>query len=201
MVYVDAELVDVDGRTITPSDLRERGFRPPPTGEVFDQLLRANFIIPSGCLYRRSAIDAVGGWDPNLMFEDWDLFLRLAERYEVAAVDEPLVVYRVHAGSMSRRRLSPMLESRLRLMAKWVGRDRETDDHLYPFLQAQSWRLFKVHPDLGREHVAVAYARRANVVGRLRRLVATRPAAELGFEVLRRVTRPFRRLAPPRRSA
>lgn len=201
VVYVDARLVDADGVVTQVSDLQGRGFVPPPTGDVFDALVRANFIIPSGCLYRRAAIEGIGGWDPDLHFEDWDLFLRLAEHHRFAVVDEPLIDYRVHPQSMSRRRVSPMLESRLRLLAKWLGRDQATDDHLYPFLQAQSWRLFKVHPDMGREHVAVAYAHRAGVVGRLRRLVVTSSVAEAVFEVLRRVSRPFRQTEPPPRSA
>ena len=94
-----------------------------------------------------------------------------------------------------------MLESRLRLLSKWLGRDEASDAHLYPYLQDQSWRLFKVHPDMGREHVAVTYAAHADVVGRLRRLVATSRLAEGAFEVLRRVTRPFRRTGPRPRSA
>jgi glycosyltransferase involved in cell wall biosynthesis len=201
MVYSDARWIDEDGGLLCPSQLRELGHDPAPAGAVFDQLVRGNFMIASTALYRRSAVEAAGGWDPDLYYEDWDLFLRLAEHHQVAAVDEPLIDYRVHQSSMSRRSISPMLESRLRLLAKWLGRDEATDAHLYPFLQEQSWRLYKVHPDLGREHVAVAYASHTDAVGRLRRLVATSRVAEGGFEVLRRVSRPFRRTEPPPRSA
>jgi glycosyltransferase involved in cell wall biosynthesis len=193
MAYSDARLIDGDGAALGRTRLGDLGLDQAPAGEVFDLLIATNFIIPSTALYRRSAVDAIGGWDPDLYFEDWDLFLRLADRYRVAAVDAPLISYRVHAQSMSRRTASPMIESRLRLLAKWIGRDAATDAVVYPFLQAQSWRLFKVHPDMARQHVAVAYGRATDVRGRLRHLVATRPLAEAGFEVLRRVTRPFRR--------
>lgn len=195
-VYSDARHVDEGGSLLEPSHLASLGHDAGPSGSVFDALVRQNFMVASSALYRRAAIEQAGGWDTDLHFEDWDLFLRLAERHDVAVVDEPLLDYRVHPTSMSRRRVAPMLESRLRLLAKWLGRDEETDAHLYPYLQAQSWRLFKVHPDLGREHVALAYASHTGVVGRLRRLVATSATAEQGFEVLRRVSRPFRRTEP-----
>ena len=200
-VYADARLVDDVGAELAPSHLRSIGVADAPVGDVFDRLIRRNFVIPSGVLYRRTAIEEVGGWDPDLFFEDWDLLLRLAERYPVGAVDEPLVDYRVHADSMGRRRASPMVESRLRLLSKWVGRDDAIDAHLYAYLQEQSWRLFKVHPTLAREHVVLAYARRTGPIGKLRRLIARWTVAERAFECLRRITRPFRRTGPRPRSA
>jgi glycosyltransferase involved in cell wall biosynthesis len=192
-VYADAVHIDEHGTEIAPSFLREQGQEVAPQGQVFDELIRCNFVPTPTVTYRRDAIEAVGGWDPELYFEDWDLLLRLADRYEIAAVDEVLASYRVHDESMTRQGFSSMIESRLQLLAKWLGRDEATDDVVVPFLQEQSWRLYKVHPDLARHHVAVAYSVRAGLMGRLRRLVATSHLAEGAFEVGRRVTRPWRR--------
>jgi glycosyltransferase involved in cell wall biosynthesis len=193
LVYADARCIDAQGDVVAASFVRDQGQDELPAGQVFDRLIRTNFVPTPTPLYRKEAIEAVGGWDLDLRVEDWDLLLRLADKYDFAAVDAVLASYRIHDESMTRREFSSNIESRLQVMTKWLGRDEATDDVVVPFLQAQSWRLFKVHPAMAREHVAVAYSRRAGVVGRLRRLVASSRPAEAVFEVLRRTTRLSRR--------
>ncbi len=52
--------------------------------------------MPVTSLIRRSALEAVGGWSEDVMYEDWDLWLKLFERGgQVAFVNEPLFFYRV----------------------------------------------------------------------------------------------------------
>lgn len=65
-------------------------------GNVFSTLICHNFLGNGSCtLIRRSALEAVGGYDPQLKCtEDWDLYLRLAERYEFVPVRRFLVRYR-----------------------------------------------------------------------------------------------------------
>ena len=76
----------------------------PPT--VLEPMLRYNCAFHVGTVaLRRDAFDAVGGFDSSHKgTEDWDLWLRLAARYSVqaiAAVPEPLAVYRTTPGSLS----------------------------------------------------------------------------------------------------
>lgn len=53
-------------------------------------------------LVRRQEFLAIGGFDPALsMSADWDLLLRTVLGGEIAYVDEPLVIYRVHDANMS----------------------------------------------------------------------------------------------------
>jgi glycosyltransferase involved in cell wall biosynthesis len=101
-VYAWWVWIDADGRTI------DRSPRWQVEGRVLDRLMEVNF---TGCasvpLFRRSTLDDVGGYDASLRArnsqgcEDWDLVLRVAERYDVAAVPAVLVGYRRHDGSMS----------------------------------------------------------------------------------------------------
>lgn len=72
-------------------------------GRVLSTLVCHNFLGNGSCtLIRRSAIDAVGGYDQRLTpAEDWDLYLRLAERYEFVPVRRFLVKYRQHRRSAS----------------------------------------------------------------------------------------------------
>ncbi len=73
------------------------------SGRVYAPLLANNFIENgSNPLIRRTALVEVGGFDPALTHaEDWDLWLRVAERYPVVAVPVAHVRYRVAAGSLS----------------------------------------------------------------------------------------------------
>jgi len=189
VAYSDARLVDVDGDELEPSFLAARGHLPAPAGRVFVELLRHNFVIASSAVFRTDAIRAVGGWDPALAFEDWDLLLHLADRWPVVVVPGSLVDYRIHDASVTRSRFGLMLEGRMAVLEKWLGRQPGHDAVILPYLRYQSWRLYKVKPDQARRHVAVAYADAGDLRGRLRYLVATRRVAELGFEGVRRLWR------------
>lgn len=189
VAYSDARTVDEDGAELEPSFLAAHGHLPAPEGQVFDQLLRHNFVIASSAVFRTDAIRAVGGWDPELPFEDWDLLLRLADRWPLAVVPEALVDYRVHEASVTRSRFALMLEGRMVVLEKWLGQEPDHDAVILPYLRHQSWRLYKVKPERARGHVAVAYADARDPRGRLRHLVATRQVAERLFEGLRRLWR------------
>jgi len=55
-------------------------------------------------VYRRSAVDRVGGYQPMGLMEDYWLFARMiADGAVVGNVPEPLVMYRVGAGAYARR--------------------------------------------------------------------------------------------------
>jgi hypothetical protein len=68
-------------------------------------LLRDNFIFCiGGVLLRKSSLEAVGGWDETLpQAADWDLWLRLAARYDLAYVARPLLGWRQHHDTVTSR--------------------------------------------------------------------------------------------------
>lgn len=77
-------------------------------GNVYGALIVTNFIGNASVpLMRRSAVLEVGGYDEQLRAqggegcEDWDLALRIAERYPFGVVPDYLVGYRRVTGSMS----------------------------------------------------------------------------------------------------
>ena len=66
-------------------------------GKVFEHLLVRDFIESgSNPLIRRQALDEVGEFEPSVTpAEDWDMWLRLAVRYEFVAVPCVQILYRV----------------------------------------------------------------------------------------------------------
>ena len=70
-----------------------------PVGEVILDGKEPHFFV--GCAYRRSALDAVGGWDEGQLIEDRDLFLRLSEQFEHHRIGRRLVHYRQSSAAAS----------------------------------------------------------------------------------------------------
>ena len=75
-----------------------------PQGDIFWDLLEFNFIPMPTVLARKSCLLKEGCFNTDLdLIEDWDMWLRLSEGYLVAALAEPLAIYRkavVESGQM-----------------------------------------------------------------------------------------------------
>lgn len=71
-------------------------------GEVLTGLLEANAIPTSSVIAEAGLLREIGGFDPALRgSEDWDAWIRLAQRSPLAAVNRPLIAYRVGSQSLS----------------------------------------------------------------------------------------------------
>lgn len=71
--------------------------------EIYSTLLRANFLVPSTILMRRSVIMEAGLFDPAFRrLQDWELWLRLLrDRHTFVGIGEPFVRYRLHSENLS----------------------------------------------------------------------------------------------------
>lgn len=69
--------------------------QPCASGDVFWQLLVQNFIPSGSVVFRRSCLHRTGLFDASLPgIDDWDLWIRIAALYPVAALDQPVVTWR-----------------------------------------------------------------------------------------------------------
>jgi len=69
--------------------------QPCPEGDIFWQLITQNFIPSGSVLFRRSCLFSTGLLDRSIAgIDDWDLWVRIAALYPVAAVDQPVVIWR-----------------------------------------------------------------------------------------------------------
>jgi GT2 family glycosyltransferase len=82
----------------------------------------ASLFVVSGAIFRRDALLAAGGFDPAVRINTaLDLAARLAHEHTWALVDEPVVLYRVHAASlMHDLKNRPALESSYQVMGRKV---------------------------------------------------------------------------------
>ena len=72
---------------------------------ALDSLYVLNNIGTLTAVLRKSVIDDVGVFDESFLgAEDWDLWLRIIEKYSVRLIDEPLAFYRVHNMGLSKNK-------------------------------------------------------------------------------------------------
>lgn len=116
-----------DGRVIP-------GLRQPLVSQDHYLRLLEDCFIWSGSsiVYRRSALEAVGGFDESLAAaDDYELYLRLARRYPIYCHEEVVTEYRRH-GTNTTRDPGVILASQLEVQGRQRGlvRDRRERDAL-----------------------------------------------------------------------
>jgi glycosyltransferase involved in cell wall biosynthesis len=85
-------------------DTKRSDLSPLFSGNIFNHLLTENIITTSSVVVKKSLIQNVGGFDENLeALEDWKLWLEIAKAHPISYINEPLLKYRVYAGSTSRK--------------------------------------------------------------------------------------------------
>ncbi|HEX2836282.1 MAG TPA: glycosyltransferase family 2 protein [Thermoanaerobaculia bacterium] len=86
-IYRATQSLAIDERRLFPRNC--------PDGDLFWKLIDHNFIPTCSVVVRRSAIESVGGvFDEAAPADDWDLWLRIAERYPIVALPQPVSIYR-----------------------------------------------------------------------------------------------------------
>lgn len=138
--------------------------------------IRASLLMGNGgalthpvVMMRREALDAIGGYDEELVtFLDLDLFLRISEQGRAANLPEVLIRYRQHPKSDNHLMHHTWREMRRKAVLKALRRlgDEAFVEQLFPLEGAvhtprDPLVLARVAERNGRPDMAVRYARRA----------------------------------------
>jgi glycosyltransferase involved in cell wall biosynthesis len=105
VVYTDAELIDEKGAHIRYHFEKRRaqpGKWPPPSGDVFQAVLREYFISTPTMLIRTRVLEEMGGYDETLAYEDFDFWVRSSRTWHYAYLDQVLTQKRILPDSLSR---------------------------------------------------------------------------------------------------
>lgn len=71
-------------------------------GKIYETMLFGNLILTSTCLCCRDVFSQIGVFNTQYeTLEDYDLFLRITDRFDAAFVDQPLVCYRYSKNQLS----------------------------------------------------------------------------------------------------
>lgn len=133
VVYCAYELIDHGGNHVlsTPDSIIPPALR----GSVYTPLLKANLISGSGSsvLVKRSVFKDVGTFDESLKAcEDWDMWLRIAKKYDFDYANKNLVSIRVHQNNMQKD-LTRMLSAELMMLNKLIKLGEESPFLLWKF--------------------------------------------------------------------
>jgi len=120
--------VAVVGCRMRETDEQGRELRPRTifaAGDVGALLMRANPIPNTSATFRRDAVLAAGGYDARLRFAmEYDLWLRLAERWTVWTLDEVLATRVMGTANVASRAERAQIGEALALRARAMARRR-----------------------------------------------------------------------------
>jgi len=120
VAYCAYELVN-DKDQLLPSTSKDI-ITPELRGNIYPALLLGNFISGSGSsvLIKRSVFSEIGLFDEDLRAcEDWDMWMRIAKKYQFDFINEPLVSIRVHQNNMQKD-IMRMLSAELMVLDKFI---------------------------------------------------------------------------------
>jgi glycosyltransferase involved in cell wall biosynthesis len=114
LVHGDVDYINESGQLLP----HEQYFPAAVFGQCFVRMYMGNPVMAVAAMFRRSAVDAVGGFDPTIKYaDDYDLWLRIAAQHAVGYIDEPIARYRWHAENNSHHQVA-IREYTLRVLRK-----------------------------------------------------------------------------------
>lgn len=120
VLYSDLSKIDSAGNIIEPS-IYATGQIHPFVGDVWLEMLKTNFLGVMTALIRRECFVQVGVFDENLVYEDWDMWLRISRKFDFHYHPQITCHYRIHGKSALHVWRAKIIESNLLLLQKQVG--------------------------------------------------------------------------------
>lgn len=84
---------------------------------TYSTLIEGNYVSV-GWMIRKRAFQELGGYDSSFAIEDWELLLRLAKRFRIACIEEPLAMYRWHGANAVTQRYTRLHLDMIRILVR-----------------------------------------------------------------------------------
>lgn len=104
VIFTDAEYIDGDGKFIRNHYkylFDKKLVTKVPVGDVYRDVLTTYFIASPTMMVRREVLDKIGGYDEELVYEDFDFWVRSSRIFKYAFLNESLTKIRRTGHSMS----------------------------------------------------------------------------------------------------
>jgi glycosyltransferase involved in cell wall biosynthesis len=97
IVYSKAQCIDQNGDIINGSIGRDFNFRK----SHLIQILRDSFIPAPTVLVRSECFELVGNYDEDLVYSDWEMWMRILGHWKLRYLNDVTTLYRVHDNNTS----------------------------------------------------------------------------------------------------
>jgi glycosyltransferase involved in cell wall biosynthesis len=128
LVHTGGHFIDASGEK--HPDPKPMGFEYPRTTgrNGLAQILHHNAIIASSVMIRKEVFDRCGLFDPEFYgCGDWHMWVRVADQYDVAYIDENLTYYRIHDTNAAWN-LQKMKDEQFKIQ-QWITEQPLTERH------------------------------------------------------------------------
>jgi glycosyltransferase involved in cell wall biosynthesis len=110
IIISSADLIDESGRVVGQNIKSFEGFM--DSKEAYELLLKGDFITACSALVPRKIFDEIGCLDESLKgVDDYDLWLRISQRYGILTIKEPLCAWRQSKESLSADKAKQYIET------------------------------------------------------------------------------------------
>ena len=128
-----------------------------PEDNIVGELLKSNFIPAPAVMMRRSCYDKVGYYKEDLVYEDLDMWFRLAKYYKFKALPDVLSYYRIHSNSMMHSRAKYLKESKAMIFSNLLSTNPEYTDIINQRLIAYRSVLYRMGHPLAAKYIWMAF--------------------------------------------
>lgn len=141
-IFGNAEFINEHGKKITERkdfiDFFTQG-KSSDMDKLYDALMENNFIPAMSVLVRRAAVDAVGGYDESIPYEDYPMWLSLLKKgYKGFFLNEINSEYRIHSNN-----LHTQMDGSWNAVNYWVYKQHSEHPTAKAKLNAIALKLFR----------------------------------------------------------
>lgn len=122
-IYSDAFIINDDGSYQYGTQISRKQINNPPSGNIYEDLIKKDNFIPAlSVVYKTEIIKELGYFDESLIYEDYDMLLRLSQNYKIYFQKKIDVCYRLHQTNMNYNLEKPIfLDSKIKLLLKHLN--------------------------------------------------------------------------------
>ncbi len=136
VVFSDVYLINEKSEIIGRFYRRDRAgklLQNVPSGEIYKEILARSFISASSMMMRKKVLEEIGGYDENLSYEDYDLWVRTARKYKYFFIDDVLVRKRIlpysHSKAFYLKKNNKHLLSTLKVHEKALAQNQSQEEN------------------------------------------------------------------------
>jgi len=106
VTFCDVLNIDEEGNELTTHFKRSingRILEKVPEGDIYQELIKRYFISPPSMMIKREVLEDLGGYDEQLLYEDFDFWIRSSRKWKYAFTDDVLVKKRIVPNSLGQK--------------------------------------------------------------------------------------------------